>query len=219
MKKFSLLHFFSFFMIICILSACERSTQSIPEESEIVVFQEGKLELSKEKNFPKTLYIDIRDETGQIPLTPEVLPRLLAHNNYEVVDNPSKAAYILHIALLREGQTDPQILEKLVREGFDSKAELSGSGHSAWLADALLVQRRIPEAKRESQVRLKNISARNALGSSQMRLSVSTPVYLEGRQAYIQAFVPTLAKSIHEALVGKDPNPALQTNAPAPNKN
>lgn len=203
MKKLSYLQFLTFFILSCLCSACERSTQTVPEELEIFTHQDGKLELSKDKNFPKTIYIDVGDETGQIPLTPEVLPRLLAQDNFEVVDNPSKAAYILHIALLREGDTDPQILEKLVRDGFDSKAELSGTGHSAWLADALLVHRRIPEDKRESHVRLKNISARNALGSSQMRISVSTPTNLEGRQAYIQAFAPTLAKIIHEALVVK----------------
>lgn len=203
MKKFSPLPPIAVFILTIFCFACERTTQSSPEEMEIAVQQHGKLELTKKKGLPRTIYIDVRDSTGHMPLTPEHLPRMLAQDNFEVVDNPSKAAHILHIFLLDEGRTDPRHLEELLNSGYDGKSGFTGDGLSAWLADALLVQRRVPEAKRESQTRLQNISARNALGNSQMRIAISTPTRLEGRNAYANAFARTLALTIREALTGK----------------
>lgn len=203
MKTFSIFSLHAIFIMAIFCCACERATPTATEEIEITVQKTGKLELNPKKDFPKTIYIDIRDSTGHVPLTPEYLPKMLAQDNFEVVDNPSKAAYILHIFLLEEGRTDPRLLNELLNSGYDGKTGFSGDGLSAWLADALLVQRRVPEAKRESHTRLQNISARNALANSQMRIAVSTPAMLNGRTAFAQTFAQTLAQVIREALTGK----------------
>lgn len=200
MKNLFSLHILGLFALVILTFACERTKQINHEDMEIAVLKSGHLELSAKKDFPKSIYIDIRDETGNLPLTPEYLPKMLKEDNFEVVDNPSKAAYILHIFLLREGQTNPDVLKQLVEAGYDNNATFSGEGHSAWLADALLVQRRIPEAQRQSHIRLKNISARNALGNSQMRIAISSPVKMEGRKEFAQAFAKSLAQAIRETL-------------------
>lgn len=209
MKKFSRLCALSLLILAFFLHACERTTQSGNENkkegAEIVIQKSGALELSSEKDFPRTIYIDVRDETGNLPLTPEYLPKMLREDNFEVVDNPSEAAYILSIFLLKEGKTDPEALKSMAQAGYDSKADFSGQGHSAWLADALLVQRRVPEARRESHVRLKNISSRNAIGNSQMRVAISSPIQIEGRKAYAQTFARSLAQAIRESLVPAAP--------------
>lgn len=207
MKNFALLCPLSLLILGFLLPACERARQTGKEEAEIVIQKSGALELSSEKDFPKTIYIDVRDETGNLPLTPEYLPKMLKEDNFIVVDNPSEAAYILNIFLLKEGRTDPEALKSMAQAGYDSKADFSGDGHSAWLADALLVQRRVPEARRESHVRLKNISSRNAIGNSQMRVALSSPIKIEGRKAYAQTFARSLAQAIRESLVP----PASQT--------
>lgn len=188
------------FALLFLSFSCERTPQETGEKPEISVLESGKLELSAKKDFPRTIYVDIRDATGHVPLTPEVLPAMLKEDNFEIVDNPSKAAYILHISLLEEGRTNPAALAEQVREGYDSEAKFSGEGVSAWLCDALLVQRHVPEASRESQTRLKNISARNAIASSQMRFAIYATDQLKGRKEYAQTFVYPLASAIRQAL-------------------
>lgn len=203
MKNFSLLRLYAIFIIIIFSCACERNASTETGEIEVSVQKAGKLELKLKKDSPRTIYIDVRDSKDHTTLTPEYLPAMLTEDNFEVVDNPSKAAYILHISLLEEGRTDPQKLNGLLDSGYDGKSGFSGDGLSAWLADALLVQRRVPAAKRESHTRLQNISARNALGNSQMRIAISTSAMLDGREAYKKVFAKTLAQAIREALTGK----------------
>lgn len=191
----------SLIALTLLMLSCERAALSSQEEIEIITQKSGNLELNSGKGFPKSIYLDIRDETGNLPLTPEYLPKMLARDGYEVVGNPSEAAYILHLFLLKEGKTDPESLKAFVGAGYDSPGSFTGSGHSAWLADALLVQRRVPDAKRPSHVRLKNISLRNAVGNSQARIAVSSPAQLEGRAEFAKAFAEPLARAIRDSMI------------------
>lgn len=194
------------FLLLIAMSLCLSCKGPLLEDAptpEVSLVKSGDLELKSRKNSPRTIYVDVRDATGNAPLTPEVLPAMLEEDNYEVVDNPSEAAYILHVSLLAEGRTDPALLKELVNNGYDSEAKFAGDGVSAWLVDALLVQRKVPEASRESQVRLQNISARNAIGNSQMRLAVSTPDMLKDHNEYVRNYVHPVAQAIREAMGNK----------------
>ncbi len=64
-------------ILMILMFSCERTKQATHEEMEISVLKSGNLEISAKKDFPKSIYLDIRDETGNLPLTPEYLPKML----------------------------------------------------------------------------------------------------------------------------------------------
>lgn len=200
----------AFFLMVCAFStlACVRQKE-VASAAEISAFESGSLHVPYNKKAPKTIYVDMNDSTGHVAIPPQQLQSLLAGENFEIVDNPSKAGYILHISLLQEGKVAPEALRHLVDAGYGSDAKFSGDGASAWLADALLVQRQVPSHKRPSRARLKNVSARNALGSTQMRLGIMAPENLSGRNAFLSAFGKELATRICDSLAPKSQASAM----------
>lgn len=185
------------------LTACERRQVGELQPKAVCVYKAGEFKTVDKGASQKTIFLDVRDETGNLPLTPVILRSLLEGDNFSIVDAPSKAAYILTIAILEEGSTTPDNVEELVDKGYGTEATFSPGDSSGWIADALLVKRRVPSEKRPSQERLKNISRRNALESSQLRIGLATQGNLENRPQHISVFGAPLARALHAALVGK----------------
>ena len=197
-------HFIFILSLVLICSACEKRQIEEPLETPINIYKSGELIPALDKNGQNTIYIDVRDETGQVPVTPVILRSLLEADNYEIVDAPSKAAYILHISILQEGSASADNVEEIVRQGYGAPAIFKGGDGSGWIADALLVKRRVPSEKREIHKRLKNISSRNALNSSQQRIGLSSQTRIEGRPAHVALFGQPLAKALHAAITGRE---------------
>lgn len=160
-------------------------------------FISGSLRLPAETANLPTLYIDVHDAKGQQLLLPSQLERQ-ARSAFEIVDNPSKARHILHVTILDCGTCSESELKKVVESGFGSSSSLFGTGGSGLVADVLLVTRRVPDDKKERTVFLKNVSARNALESAQMRLGIFTKRSLV--KETIKELEMDLAMNIDEAL-------------------
>lgn len=124
---------------------------------------------------PKTIFISIHDPTGKLLALPSDAQGALASKGLSLVDSPSRAAWILQVAVLAEGATSLENLRAQVSGGYGAPPKFSGHGIDGVIADVLLVKRRVPTASRPSHERLKNIGQTNALGSSQMRIGLYVP--------------------------------------------
>lgn len=158
------------FLIIFSMPGCVR--QNHAQSAEIKTFRSGSLHVKGNREAPKTIYVDVRNVAGHEQLSASVIENALKLENFRKAESPSNAGYILHISVLQEGKVDPEVLQKLVKAGYGSEARFSGNGATALLTDALLVQRKVPGDSKPSKAKLKNITKRNALGSTQMRLGL-----------------------------------------------
>lgn len=165
-----LLRIFFCLIISTLINGCVR--QTVASSAAITTFHEGTLALSANADAPKLVYVDVQQNTRIMPRLAKDLGVALASGKFRLTDAPSKAGHILHVNILQEGSCNPESVRAAVKAGYGQKARFSGSGSRAILADALMVQRKVPTHKRPSRQRLKNISHRNALGSAQMRLAV-----------------------------------------------
>lgn len=184
----------SFFLILTFWG-CAR--EKAVASDEIKSYQSGSLHVSSHKDAPRTIYIDLGSPGKSDPALSREMAKALAEEHFQVADSPSEAGYILHISVLQEGNVSPDVLKSLVNAGYGSEARFAGNGATGLLADALLVQRRVPQAARPSRARLKNISERNALESTQMRVGLLASPGAGGvTHAFSEALVHALASSL-----------------------
>lgn len=179
-------------------AGCARQHEAI--SAELVTLHNGSLMLPDKKDAPRLIYVDARQSASHAPNLARYLGQALKKSKFRLAETPSKAGYILHVNILNDGQIAPDNLARAVKNGYGAKAAFDGHGARAMLVDALMVQRRVPTAPRPSRQRMKNISSRNALGSSQMRLAVmaanakSSPARVEFSQAIAQELATRLEK-------------------------
>ena len=189
-----------FLILLSLTLTCACIRQRDAESSDIRVVREGTLSPVENGDVPDKMYVDVRDMTGRALRLPAHAGRRLARSRVALVDNPSEAGYILQVSLLDEGTVSPEALEEIVRAGYGAPARFSGSGGHGLLADVLLVQRKVPSHARPSRARLKNITSRNAVGSSQMRLGLFTAHEEPKHNALPTSFADALARELGEAL-------------------
>ena len=191
--------FLSLFVLAVTLSfSCIRQHEA--ESAEILVLRSGELTPVENGDVPDKMYVDVRDMTGRALRLPAHAGRSLARTRVTLVENPSEAGYILQVSLLDEGTVSPDALEEIVKAGYGAPARFSGRGAHALLADVLLVQRKVPTHARPSRARLKNITSRNAVGSSQMRLGLIALHEEPRHNALPSSFAQALARELDEAL-------------------
>ena len=186
--------------LLLIALACSCIRQREAESSEIRVLREGALTPMEHGDVPDLMYVDVRDMTGRALRLPAHAGRNLDNTRITLVENPSEAGYILQVSLLDEGTVSPEALAALVEAGYGAPAAFSGSGASGLLADVLLVQRKVPSHARPSRARLKNITSRNAVGASQMRLGLLVPHETPPHNALPASFADALSRELNEAL-------------------
>lgn len=199
------------FCLFLLLPACIRQKSNAVDTE---VLRQGRLEApQRDVDIAPVVYVNVRDNTnrraaGLNAQTEASLRRM----GYAVVANPSEAGYILQVVVLAAGVASPENARAVVAAGYGAPSSLSGSGGTALVADVLLVQRQVPSAKRPSRVKLKNISRRNAVASSQMRIALLAhkEVNLEG--GLTSFMMDTLARelsiSLHKAGEGDAPEKA-----------
>lgn len=196
--RLPLLSFLALALLALVLASCIRQREA--ESAEIRVLREGELSPIERKDVPDKMYVDVRDMTGRALRLPAHAGRRLDRTRITLVENPSEAGYILQVSLLDEGTVSPEALAEIVKAGYGAPARFSGSGGHGLLADVLLVQRKVPSHARPSRARLKNITSRNAVGSSQMRLGLLVPHEEPRHNALPTSFADALAREVGDAL-------------------
>lgn len=169
---------------------------AIGRSKNITALHEGRLTLPAQSDAPKLIYVDVQENARLAPRLAEHLGAALAADNFRLADAPSKAGHILHVNIVQEGQGSAASVRNAVKAGYGQKARFSGTGVRAMLADALMVQRKVPSHKRPSRARMKNASTRNALGSAQMRVAVLGPDKKTSLEDFSRAMAGELARSI-----------------------
>ena len=221
-------------LLCCLLPLCACVRQQ-GDPARLEVVRAGALEdAAGDVEVPKQVYLGLRDNTGRAPGLRPLAEARLRQTGYELVPNPSQAGYILQVNVLAAGQTDPATARAVAAAGYDAPSRLAGRGATAMVADVLLVLRRVPSATRPGRAQLKNISSRNAISSSQMRLGLVLAQDLgQGKSLppyFMEALARELALALHAAdsdaagaaslpdAGGQDagPGPELEGNVPLP---
>ncbi|MBQ2477296.1 MAG: hypothetical protein II515_08535 [Desulfovibrio sp.] len=125
-------------------------------------------------------YFSIRDSQGLNRGLHDYVGQRLALKGFSVTDKPSEADRIVEIAIVARGRASQASLEACVRQGYAGSAALEAGDRGAIVADVLLVRRRahVEGAK----AHLKNISARNAVSSTKLRIAaLGSEKALKGR--------------------------------------
>lgn len=172
--------------------------QHVAESAELSTLHKGSLRLAENPSAPKLIYVDCREGADMAPHLDAHLENALKRGKFRLADSPSKAGYILHVNILRHGSVAPESLKSAVNAGYGAKAGFSGSGADAMLVDALMVQRRVPEAAKASTQKMKNISARNALDSSQMRMGIMAKGKRHSAEEFSEAIAQELALRVEK---------------------
>ncbi|WP_300785871.1 complement resistance protein TraT [uncultured Desulfovibrio sp.] len=201
-------------LLACLLlsSACvKQGGQAGPLD----VYRNGKLDEAG-TDIADVAYVNVRDSTALVNnLHDEIAQRLRTHG-IELTQNPSQAGYILQISVLTCAPSATEILRQRVDAGYGAPADLSGAGNTALVTDALLVLRRVPRAGKKQALR--NISNRQAVASSQMRLGLQAHKVLDTTQNLPPDIGSKLAAEIctpilHHAAGTEDPHAAAEPAA------
>lgn len=202
MKKICLKFCLSILLGLCIAACAKPPAQSSPASKpqtvSLLSLHQGNLVIKKHPEAPNLIYVDARDAESHAPHLAKYLAKSLASSKFRIVDTPSQAGYILHVHILTDGSVNQEALKKAVQAGYGKTAKIQAGQARAMLVDALMVQRRVPSAKRPSRQKMKNISSRNALGSSQMRLAVLSQNQQTPADNFSQAIAKELALRISQ---------------------
>lgn len=167
--------------------------QQTAQSAELATFHQGNLRLPDNPKAPKLIYVDCGQSGDIAPHLNRHLEKALTQGKFRLAKSPSQAGYILHVNVLKHGNVAPEELKAAVSAGYGSKTIFRGKGANAVLVDALMVQRRVPEASRPNHQKMKNISSRNAIDSSQMRMGIMAHGSKHGNEEFSRAIAEELA--------------------------
>ena len=195
--------FTRYILLLCVifatLSGCVRQPA---DAARVEVLRQGQLEQPEsDANIHPVVYVNVRDNTNKLFGLRAQTESWLQRQGYTVVPNPSEAGYILQVVVLSAGVAAPESVRQMVTAGYDAPSQLSGKGSTALVADVLLVQRHVPTAQKPSNSKLKSISKRNAVASSQMRIGLLAQQQFKG-DAMPPVFAETLAKELATHIHG-----------------
>jgi hypothetical protein len=160
--------------------------------SELVVLRNGSLTMPRAEGVTRVAYVSVRDGNNRIFGLRAQLERCLVSRGFAVTDNPSEAGYIIQLSVPAAGASSPEAARGAVNNGYAGEAFLSGAEGTALVADALVVQRRVPQSGKKG---LKSISNRMAVADNQMRLAFFLP-----RRVNLQ---PGFSEHITEKVAGE----------------
>ncbi|WP_165066354.1 complement resistance protein TraT [Desulfovibrio sp. ZJ200] len=203
------LRFFLFLLLsLCLLCACIRRGEG--DASQVEVLRCGELSSAGgDEDIADVVYINVRDKSNRVPGLRSRVEACVSGKGFTVTGNPSQAGHIIQITVLDAGPVDPDSLRGVVDAGYDAPSRLSGTGGTALLTDVLLVRRRVPNARRAHKANLKNISRRNAVASSHMRLALLVRHEIKLNGELPEYFTEVLARELGAALkiAGRDAVP------------
>ena len=196
--------FIRYILLLCVMFAtlCGCVRQSA-DSARVEVLRQGQLEQPEsDANIHPAVYVNVRDNTNKLFGLRTQTEEWLQRQGYTIVPNPSEAGYILQVVVLSAGVAAPESVRQMVAAGYDSPSQLSGRGSTALVADVLLVQRHVPSAQKPERTKLKSISKRNAVASSQMRLGLLAHQEFKGDAGVPPVFAETMGKELATHIHG-----------------
>ena len=190
--------FIRYILLLCVIFAtlCGCVRQSA-DAARVEVLRQGQLEQPEsDTNSHPAVYVNVRDNTNKLFGLRAQTEEWLQRQGYTIVPNPSEAGYILQVVVLTAGVAAPESVREMVAAGYDAPSKLSGRGSTALVADVLLVQRNVPSAKQPARSKLKSISKRNAVASSQMRIGLLAHQEFKGDAGVPPVFAETMGKEL-----------------------
>ena len=190
--------FTRYILLLCVifatLSGCVRQPA---DAARVEVLRQGQLEQPEsDANIHPVVYVNVRDNTNKLFGLRAQTEAWLQRQGYTVVPNPSEAGYILQVVVLSAGVAAQESVRQMVAAGYDAPSQLSGRGSTALVADVLLVQRHVPSAQQPSRSKLKSISKRNAVASSQMRIGLLAHQEFKSDAGVPPIFAETMGKEL-----------------------
>ena len=200
--------FTRYILLLCVIFAALCGCVRQPADAaRVEVLRQGQLEQPEsDANIPPAVYVNVRDNTNKMHGLRALTEAWLQRQGYTIVPNPSEAGYILQVVVLSAGVAAPESVRQMVTAGYDTPSQLSGRGSTALVADVLLVQRNVPTAQQPNRTKLKSISKRNAVASSQMRIGLLAHQEFKGEgvpPVFAETMGKELATHIH-ATAGQD---------------
>lgn len=195
------------FIVFVSIHGCARHGNLADSEgslAEVEIMSSGNLSKIGGEEGSRTIFISIHDHTGKLLALPEDARGTLAGKGLSLADSPSNAAWILQVSVLGEGGASRENFLTTISNGYGKPVKLAGQGITGAVADALLVKRRVPSARRPSQARLKNIGQTNALASSQMRMGLFVPHETPRHAALPDYFSRMLCLELARQLGGRE---------------
>ena len=196
--------FIRYILLPCVIFAtlCGCVRQSA-DNARVEVLRQGQLEQPEsDANIHPAVYVNVRDNTNKLFGLRTQTEAWLQRQGFTVVPNPSEAGYILQVVVLSAGVAAPESVRQMVAAGYDTPSQLSGRGSTALVADVLLVQRHVPSAQKPERTKLKSISKRNAVASSQMRLGLLAHQEFKGDAGVPPVFAETMGKELATHIHG-----------------
>lgn len=209
--------FFRYFiLLLCLgLLAASGCVRQPVDAAHLEVLRQGQLEEPEgDVDIAPVVYVNVRDNTNRVFGLRAQTETWLRRQGYTIVPNPSEAGYILQVVVLSAGVAAPDNIRQIVAAGYDAPSQISGKGATAMVADILLVQRRIPKAKRPSNLKLKSIGKRNAVGNSQMRIALLAHQELRLNAGIPPVFAETMGKELAASVHAADTETPADKDAP-----
>ena len=190
--------FIRYILLLCvILAALCGCVRQPADAARVEVLRQGQLEQPEsDANIHPAVYVNVRDNTNKLFGLRAQTEAWLQRQGYTIVPNPSEAGYILQVVVLSAGVAAQESVRQMVAAGYDAPSQLSGRGGTALVADVLLVQRNVPSAKQPSRSKLKSISKRNAVASSQMRIGLLAHQEFKSDAGVPPIFAETMGKEL-----------------------
>ncbi len=139
-----------------------------PEPQGLVLLRSGKAS-PKARASGSTAFLSVLDPQESAGQYAERQERHLKARGFGRTTQPSKADRIITVKILYRGEGSREAMERAVRAGYGSRLPaVSGEG-AVLVADLLLVRRKVPGG----HVQMRNISARNTVSSSTLRIGLS----------------------------------------------
>ena len=196
--------FIRYILLLCvILAALCGCVRQPADAARVEVLRQGQLEQPEsDANIHPAVYVNVRDNTNKLFGLRAQTEAWLQRQGYTIVPNPSEAGYILQVVVLSAGVAAQESVRQMVAAGYDAPSQLSGRGGTALVADVLLVQRNVPSAKQPSRSKLKSISKRNAVASSQMRIGLLAHQEFKSDAGVPPIFAETMGKELGTHIHG-----------------
>ena len=196
--------FIRYILLLCvILAALCGCVRQPADAARVEVLRQGQLEQPEsDANIHPAVYVNVRDNTNKLFGLRAQTEAWLQRQGYTIVPNPSEAGYILQVVVLSAGVAAQESVRQMVAAGYDAPSQLSGRGSTALVADVLLVQRHVPSAQQPSRSKLKSISKRNAVASSQMRIGLLAHQEFKSDAGVPPIFAETMGKELATHIHG-----------------